>query len=1012
MNPVFMTGGLDLMTVKALAKPGTLRDCLNFEVGVRDGYSRIDGIARFDGQPGVANVKLWRLKCVGGIPSAWLAGQQITFQSTGGSGYIEYTTTNAEGVIIYAVFSESAPNPQLPETITNNTVAATIVANTRDVVFTSRGYQSTYNANLNSLYTTEKAKIGIVPGRPGSDIIGHFMFKGFEYAIRDLYRVSFQGGYYTDANEGQFVTYLGLTYEILNVRSTGIEQGVLTLDPIPGGVANATPLTAAVLSDIAITGSFGPGYLSIPYADGLTAGGVPPYTWSVDGSGAQPDLTTTNLNDINFLPQITDAALYVALPTGWERLELNREMAFSSGAGFLQNFNRNLTVSGVSGSVVNKYPTASTFNGTVVTGPNADDGVETPITGNNGDELICKGFDFTGIPANAIIKGIEVQVERRSNTGFAAKDALVDLLVQNGGTDNKSRSANWPNAIAAVTYGGPTDLWGSQSITVDELKSSSFGVRVLNQRSVPATAAIGAFDYVRISVFFEQQDLPIFIWNGTLDVQMTLQHILTVSGDTTTGDAAGFLTVSGQQNADKPRLIGEGDQVRSGPNGTGDLLCLVAARDMPNWLSGQAEMDNNGAQYVFEVTNFYGQDQFEAVFGVNGAGLAWSFDGERFIRIHTSLQATEDLPRHITRHGDCLVLGYFSGAALFSAVGDPYEMRGAEGATAIEVGDRMIALRPLTGDALLIICQSSTYAIRGTTPDTFFRSVISAHRGGIEYTDADLGRVILCDGQGILAADSPEQFGAAARNYLSQVVLPWLRPRLQATVNSEQAYVRPIVGLNVRSKNQYRLYFWDGYVLTMTNTEPPQFTLQRMFEPAPNEDTDVIPWRVRAVSSGIDSSGRERLFVSFFGGVKEGFLFEMDAGRSFDGDPIPSYIETNPIDLRDPSMLKRFDRVFVYGNGGGYATVKFSRNINYQLANPAYFESFLMGATTTNSVTGLPDNDVVYESAAFRGSTDFPIEGDAVELRFDHNSAVEAPFSLQYLTLYTDARGAGRGTVR
>lgn len=51
-------GGLDMVTPVQASAPGSLVDCLNYEVGPIKGYRRIDGYERFDGSPGggIANV--------------------------------------------------------------------------------------------------------------------------------------------------------------------------------------------------------------------------------------------------------------------------------------------------------------------------------------------------------------------------------------------------------------------------------------------------------------------------------------------------------------------------------------------------------------------------------------------------------------------------------------------------------------------------------------------------------------------------------------------------------------------------------------------------------------------------------------------------------------------------------------------------------------------------------------------------------------------------------------------
>lgn len=52
VNPLYFPfqGGLDLISPAIGADPGSMAECLNFEVAVGGGYRRIDGVERFDGQ--------------------------------------------------------------------------------------------------------------------------------------------------------------------------------------------------------------------------------------------------------------------------------------------------------------------------------------------------------------------------------------------------------------------------------------------------------------------------------------------------------------------------------------------------------------------------------------------------------------------------------------------------------------------------------------------------------------------------------------------------------------------------------------------------------------------------------------------------------------------------------------------------------------------------------------------------------------------------------------------------
>lgn len=417
-------------------------------------------------------------------------------------------------------------------------------------------------------------------------------------------------------------------------------------------------------------------------------------------------------------------------------------------------------------------------------------------------------------------------------------------------------------------------------------------------------------------------------------------------------------------------------------------------------MAGQQEMDNNRSRYQFIETNFYGDDEFGAVYGVSGAGPAFYFDGSRCIKIRTPMPAGKDIPRHIARQGSSLALGFTGGATIFSRVGDPFEMRGSLGAYSVEVGDRITNLISLTGDALGVLCAESSHALRGQSADTMFKSPISSKRGGLEYTAADMGRVILCDSFGIFAADSEEQFGPAERNYLSVDVEPWLQRRLQALGNGDQSDVRPIAALAVRGKSQYRLFFWDGWILTMT-VKPSgiEYTTQRLMTRVVEQDVDR-PLPVRALHSMLDENGRERLYASFYGGMKGGYVFELDAGRTFDGEAIPHYVELVPMSAGASAQLDRYDRFWVYGSAHGFSELDASRKSNYGTADNTNAMGFTLGELDAEAST---------EQAAVRGVVDFPIEGYDVTIRIDGDTSGQGGHSLQMLELVVNPRGVSRG---
>ena len=1026
--PVPFRGGLDLMTPATSVAPGTLKDCLNYERGVREGYTRVDGFERTDGvvitqNTGVNGYKIIRLTSTraGGASPApgtytpslirltnaaetitYLYGFALGNQVISSDGLHRqrdiicnpgaFIASNGEGYIWEANAAGTSEAVALHKNISFQILSPDETDAPASIVNTAIDYFA----------SVQRALVVEVPGRAGSDIIGAFWLKHRLYAIRDLERLDFTDGMYTDANEGQFVTIGAAEYEILAVTQTAGGGGFLTLDPVAGSGADATGISAPAA--LAITGTPPDCDVGVYYNE-LAAGftfGIDNETGTVTWSIVDDVLVTSSLIDADnpsLVSQQTNAALWKADDNGWTRVDTGREMLFSDGTASLAAFARTATLDGVQVQTTGAtFPTAGALNGASDTGMNSDNGTLAALSGASGDVFVASGFDFSDIPSSAIIRGIEVVIERRSDTANQARDNTVTLVNLAGGAANKARGGAWPNAIATATYGGASDLWGNASISVSDLQDSDFGVMVIADRLVPATAAVGGIDYITVNVSYIERDTVAYVWDGTTDQEITIRHVAVLGGDESEDSAFGYLTITCPQNADKTRIIDVGDQIRDAALGAGNLLAVVAARDEPIWFPGQDDIDNNASAYKYEASNFYASDDLDAAYIVCGVGPAVCFDGARTIRIRTNLPAQDDNPRHVARHGEKLALGFFGGTLALSLPGDPLDFRSSEGAVYVPVGDRIMGLRGRADDELLIPCESSLQFFTGYTETTGLRRVITRNRGMLEYTDADIGIVLGCDGLGIFDIRTAYNFGPADRNYLSAKVAPWLQPRLQATDNAGQAQIRPIAALNVRAKNQYRLYFLDGYVLTMTVTdlgvEP---TIQRYVDPSQNDR----PLAVRALCSGIDSAGRERIFASFRS-AKEGYMFELDSGRSFDGDVIDAFLLLNPIPHTQnvPSANGRADRVFVYGTGYGYANLTVSRAANYGTPDPDNSLAMLMGETTATATT---------IAQPFRGSVDFPIEGYDVTWRFDSSTATEGPHTLQFTNLLTDDRGLSRG---
>jgi hypothetical protein len=101
----------------------------------------------------------------------------------------------------------------------------------------------------------------------------------------------------------------------------------------------------------------------------------------------------------------------------------------------------------------------------------------TLVTGSVTQYLVALNFGIT-LPANAIVDGIEVVVERNSTQGLATTDAAVYLVkntaVQTAAANKADLALVWPSAESPVTYGGANDKWGNTWTAAD--LNAGFGV--------------------------------------------------------------------------------------------------------------------------------------------------------------------------------------------------------------------------------------------------------------------------------------------------------------------------------------------------------------------------------------------------------------------------------------------------------------------------------------------------------------------------------------------------------
>lgn len=450
--------------------------------------------------------------------------------------------------------------------------------------------------------------------------------------------------------------------------------------------------------------------------------------------------------------------------------------------------------------------------------------------------------------------------------------------------------------------------------------------------------------------------------------------------------------------------------------GTTTKLGDVTVQSSYNYLPGLPSLKDNSSRYEFISANFYATEGMDAVYGVNGAGRAFTFGrtGNYFAYIYTQDDADLDKPRHIENHALHLALGFKQGSVQLSVVGSPTSFSGDLGASEIGVGDRVTGLMALPGSTLGVFCEQSIWSIVGSTVDAFDTQVILPKTGCIEYSLVNCGEPIFCNNHGIVTLSTSANYGDFLGSTLSEKISSWIIPRLRRGVVNTINTGGIACAVPIREKNQYRLFFNNGLILTMTLRKEggPGFTFQRYYIEVDGDEYDESALLVPLAStSQIDWQGNERIFVSHYNETSPVILedvFALESGNSFNGYYIPHYFVINWYFGQQLGTYTTLQGVRAFGLSRGLA------NLNVQATGPQtdfYFKGNVF--STTDVPLNLPRSNpigIVSDLQPVTNRADIAARGLALQVRISGSNEdldfFEPTHALQVLNLYVTPTGA------
>lgn len=347
-----------------------------------------------------------------------------------------------------------------------------------------------------------------------------------------------------------------------------------------------------------------------------------------------------------------------------------------------------------------------------------------------------------------------------------------------------------------------------------------------------------------------------------------VKRVVTETGSWTAGTAAGRLIVT---------------NVTSGPFTAGAFTA-----GMTGTASGADTAISllPGGRLDHVVYNFTGSAITQRIYGADGVNKGFEFDGAVYVPISTGM--VTDKPIHCTAHRNHLFFS-FDGSLQHSAIGNPYSWSAVLGAAELAAGDVVTGFHVLPSDdaggALMVFSRERTMVLYGSS-SADWKFVNFAHNLGAQrWSVQSLGRVLVFDALGVATVAQSQSFGNFDRLPLSARIQSLLANRtvLASTVS--------------RTKNRMRLFFSTGDSLSITPIGDSVAFMPINYGKAVFCATEAL----------IGSEHR-----NFFGS-DDGYVYEADRGRSFDGVAISAFMKLAFNHAKSPIGRKRFRRVDIEG---------------------------------------------------------------------------------------------------
>lgn len=422
------------------------------------------------------------------------------------------------------------------------------------------------------------------------------------------------------------------------------------------------------------------------------------------------------------------------------------------------------------------------------------------------------------------------------------------------------------------------------------------------------------------------------ILGATSAATATVARIVRKSGDWGT-TAAGYIILSGI----------------TGAFGTESIT--VAGIPVASVTPDVAQSIPPGGQYETIQHNFYGGAATTALYGVNGVGTGFEYRGGVFTPIETGTPT--DTPTHIAEISQHLLLGFPGGSVQHSAPGEPLIYDVVQGAGEFGFGTDITNFIQSNESAVAVFGQKKIGVFSGRDADTFQLSELTEEAGAYSWTAQRLGRTVYMDMRGLRDLSATQAFG----NFKTGAISANFDRYLTLLLSANRIPIGSIVS---RAKSQYRVFWADGTGLSIYMG---------------GKTPEALPFAYGSLGAVCLTSGDIGTDEYLLAGSSDGFVYRLDRGNSFDGQPFEYYLITPFNHFGDVAREDRFHKVVIEMIAPNFTQIGITAMFDYGDGDKPTAKGDLFAIYGNGGLWNTVDWNAFVWSSAFEGRAECPLDG-------------------------------------